>query len=222
MLAIEEEEISKELRRELIVLLHLNREEYARLKSREELERVFDRLREVQGLLLAVSLEHAAVKLSIPPLLRSDRLRGVLKSCLAAFFGRDVGFSLRLPGELADTLEVSREMAEDWSGDGVAVLCFTDEGAVGEPDRSLAELRDLMSERIQESLTMTFPINYYDILCIWQGTVDSIVWGPDKLISAAYADLAQAPVSSTARSLEAVAALLTLFNTWAGRSSLPD
>ncbi len=211
MLAVEKEAISEELRRELIVFLHLTREELSRLTSEERVRGALEGLSEVRGLLIAVDLEHAALKISIPPFLRSDRLRGVLKRGLATLFGRMVGTSIRLPGELADTVEASRNVALDWSDDERAVLCLTDEGAVGEPVHSLSDLREFLEEKVDEHVSRLFPINYYDVLCLWEGSVNPIVWGPDRTISGAYGELTKTSVSSTAHSLEAMNALVAHF-----------
>lgn len=213
MLTLEEEEIAEELRRELVVLLHLTREELMRLTTREEMERAFDGLSEVKGHLVAVSLDHAALKVSIPPFLRSSRLREVLKYCLLDFLGRDVAISVRLPGELADTVEASRDTVAEWAEGGRAVLCFTDEATVGEPTIPLIELKDYLDKRSRKPIEMAFPMNHYDVLCIWRGPLDRLVSGPEKLISEAYSELAKTPVSATARSLEALIDLLTSFQT---------
>ncbi|MFQ5837466.1 MAG: hypothetical protein ACE5HJ_01620 [Thermoplasmata archaeon] len=210
MLTIQEDETAEELRRELIVLLHVSREDYARFPPVKMLRDALSALKDLRSALQVVSSEHAALKISVPPFLLRERLRGTLSGCLKQAFGHDVALSIRLPGELADTVEASREILEEMTGEGAAILCFTDEEAVGEPTIHLYDLKEYLGQRISEALTMAFPINHYDVLCVWEGEGDGVVWGPDRQISAAYEELVKVAVSSTARRVEAVEDLLGL------------
>ncbi len=211
MLSVQEEELSRGLRRELVVLLHLSREDYALHPPREVLQRALGGLREVSGTLVAYSRKHAALKISVPPLLSSKRLRGVISGCLKEAFSKDLPISLRLPGELADTLEAAKDLRQDWPQEGTAVLCLTDEAAVGEPTRPLSEMKRFMRDSIQEPMIMTFPMNHYDVLCLWAGPVEGLIWGPEKVIAQSFSQLTKTSVSSTARSLEALDELMGLF-----------
>ncbi len=210
-MTLQDEELERELRRELIVLLHVNEGEYARL-SDVDFEEALQGLREVRGSLIAVTNEHAALKISVPPLLPSSRLREVLQAGLKEGLGREAAVSIRLLPELADTVEAAKELTEDGPEEGTWILCFTDEMAAGEPSLPLSRLREFLNDRVRGDLRTAFPVNHYDVLCIWQGPTNHVVWGPDEVISRAYSELAGVPVGSTARSLEASGRLVARFH----------
>lgn len=205
MLTLEEPRILAELRRELIGFLHINEKEYHGLRG-GELTRALEALEEVKSSVEALSVEQAALRISIPPMLRASRLRQVLRESLRGLFQRDVGLSFRLPGELADTVEAARDLSQDWPKEGTMVLCFTDEETVGEPTRPLVHLKKFLEERASEILA--FPINHYDVLCLWRGPITSLVWGPEVVLAEAYAEWVETAVSATARSLQGMVELL--------------
>lgn len=207
----EEEDLARELRRELIVLLHVTAKEYARLPDVDFLE-ALEGLREVRGSLISASAEHAALKVSVPPLLPSARLREVLRTGLRKALGRSVAVSIRLLPELADTVELARDLMEEWSEGGTGVLCFTDESAVGEPTRSLSELKEYLNSWVEDDILSAFPVNHYDVLCVVSGPARGLVSGPEKVISKAYGELSKVPVGSTARSLDFARELVEMFH----------
>ncbi len=208
----EEEDLERELRRELILLLHVNQSEYARLPE-VDFEEALDGLKEVRGLLMAVSNEHAAIKISVPPLLPGARLREVLRGGFVRGMGREVAFSVRLVPELADTVEVAHDLMEDWSEGGTGVVCFTDEASAGEPSRSLSELRQIIGGKVGGDLLSAFPVNHFDILCVWDGPVDGVVWGPERVVSDTFTSLSKVTVSATARSLDSARGVVVAFHT---------
>lgn len=206
MLTLGEEELAEELRRELFVLLHVSREEHGRLRE-GALEQALEGLREVRGQLVGVSVASAALRITIPPFLGSGRLRGVLSDCLKALLGREVPLSLRLPGELADTVEVAGEMAREWDR-GRAVLCFVDERTAGELGRPLVELKAALEQRVEPPLEAAYPVTFYDVLCRWEGAGEGVVWGPETTIAAVYQKMTERRPSATARDLEALRAFV--------------
>ncbi len=203
MLTLEEEDLGEELRRELIVLLHVTRGEYGGLRE-GELERALAALSEVRGRVVRVSLRAAALTIAIPPFLPSDRLREVLLGCLEKVFHREISLSLRLPAELADTVEVGRELAREWER-SAAVLCLADERAVGDLDRPLVDLKAVLERRVEAPVAAAFPVTFVDVLCRWEETMDGVVWGPEAVVAGAYMELTRREVSVTARSLEVLA-----------------
>jgi hypothetical protein len=208
MLTLEQEELPEELRREIILILHLSKADYASFPPDDMLRDAFSALTELRSSLQAINRRHAAIKLTVPPLLPSKRLREVLMRCLVEAFGSEIAVSIRIPAELADTVEASRGLVEEAREVGEAVLCFTDESAVGEPTVRLYDLRELLRQGVREPVVSAFPINHYDVLCIWDGPVDGLVWGPEGQISSIYEGLSKTPVSSTARTLAAVEDLM--------------
>lgn len=208
MLTLQQEEMREELRRELVLLLHLSREEYAEFPPEERVRDAFRDLAEVRCDLAGISKKYAALKLSVPPLLPSRRLRGVLAGCLQAAFGRSIAVSLRVPVELADTVEAARNLLEDVDEDDEAVVCFTDENAVGDPTIHLYELKERLDGATEEPVAMVFPLNHYDVLCLWKGSMNGVVWGPERQISEVYEALVGTPVSTTARTLRGVEDLM--------------
>lgn len=202
MLTLDEEELGAELRRELVVLLHLTEAEHARLQE-ETLVRALTALGEVRGEVIEVSLVVAAVTISIPPFLPSARLREVLVGSLAEVLHREIALSLRLPGELADAVEVGRELAREWEAPG-AVLCLADEQAVGDLGQPLVDLKVLLDRRMESPVAAAFPVTFVDVLCRWDGASDGVVWGPESFVSRTYEELTRRTVSVTARNLEAM------------------
>ncbi len=207
----EEEDFEAELRRELIVLLHVNSREYAKLPDVDFLG-ALESLREVRGSLIGVSAEHAALKVSVPPLLPAARLREVLRVGLRKALGRRVAMSIRLLPELADTVELATELMQERSEEGVGVLCFTDESAVGEPTRSLSELKEYLSGRVENEILLAFPVTHYDVLCVVMGSAGELTSGPEEFVSKAYGALSRVPVGATARSLDSARELVEMFH----------
>ncbi|MEE9164623.1 MAG: hypothetical protein V3U17_07540, partial [Thermoplasmata archaeon] len=75
MLTLEDEERAQELRRELVVLLHLTQERMPALRRVVGWREAFEPLKEVRSSLEGVSREQAAVRIAAPPFLSQDRLR---------------------------------------------------------------------------------------------------------------------------------------------------
>lgn len=216
MLTLEDEDLIRDLRRELIVLVHVSAEQYPRF-TEDGIARTLQGLDAVKAELVAVNREQAGLKIAIPPLLPSPRLREVLTPLLARALGTSPALSIRLIPELADTVEAARDLLRDW-GEETGALCYTDEAAVGDPLRSLSELKALLREAQQSDLERAFPLNHYDSLCLWRGAFDGIVWGPEAFIARVYGEMVGHPVSTTARSVEGMGDLLEQFQRPPARS----
>lgn len=212
MLTLQErEDLERELRRELIVLLHVNEGEWATLPD-IDFPGAMEVLREVRGSLIGISAKHAALKVSVPPLLPAARLRKVLGAGLRRALGRRVAVSLRIVPELADTVETAGELMEESAESGVGVLCFTDESAVGELAMSLAELKTYLSEKVGNDLLSAFPMTHYDVLCVMRESMTRILSDPEKVVSEVYAELSKVAVGSTARPLDSARELMETFH----------
>lgn len=207
MLAAAEEDVElEELRQSLAILLHVDERTYAALREAGNVAGSFLPLQEIRSVFEGVDPQHATLRIAIPPFLRSRRLREVLDGCLEDLLGTRVSFSVRILAELVDTLQVADEVAEeDPTG---AVVCFTDEAAVGELPLPLLGLRRHLDERLEAPVTTAFPLSHYDVFCRWEGPTDPVVWGPEAVVGRAYEDLVKGAVSATARGLSASEAFL--------------
>ncbi len=205
MLTLEDEEHAQELRRELVVLLHLAQERMTALRRVEGWREAFEPLEEVRSSLEGVSREHAAVRIAAPPFLSQDRLRPIISGALERLLGAPVLFSLRILTELGETIQAAFEVEEMWLEKGATadqtVLTFTDERAAGEVGLLLSDLRTVLAEGLIDSVTEAFPLNHYDILCLWAGPADEKLSSTEAFVSKVYAEWKGASVSATSRSL---------------------
>ncbi|MEE8198695.1 MAG: hypothetical protein V3R48_03165 [Thermoplasmata archaeon] len=206
MLTLEDEEHAQELRRELVVLLHLAQERMTALRRVEGWREAFGPLEEVRASLEGVSREHAAVRIAAPPFLSQDTLRPIISGALERLLGARVLFSLRILTELGETIQAAFEVEEMWLEKGATadqtVLSFTDERAAGEVGLLLlTDLRTMLAEGLVDPVTEAFPLNHYDILSLWTGPAEEKLSSTEAFVSKVYAEWKGAPVSATSRSL---------------------
>ncbi|MEE9173724.1 MAG: hypothetical protein V3U30_01965 [Thermoplasmata archaeon] len=212
MLTLEDEERAQELRRELVVLLHLTQEGMPALRGVVGWREAFAPLETVRSSLEGVSREQAAVRIAAPPFLLQDRLRPIISGCLERLLGAPVLFSLRILTELGETIQAAFNMEEVWLEEGATadqtVLSFADEHAAGEVGLLLSDLRTMLAEGLGDSIVEAFPLNHYDILCLWAGPVEEKFSSTEAFVAKFYGELKGAPVSVTSRSLEEAPDLL--------------
>lgn len=212
MLTLEDEEQAKELRRELVVLLHLTRERLPVLREVAGWREAFGPLEEVHSSFEGVNRGQAAVRIAAPPFLSQDRLRPILASCLERLLGAPVLFSLRILTELGETIQAAFEVEEVWLEEGAAagqtVLSFTDEHAAGEVDLLLSDLRKKLAEGLVDSIVEAFPLNHYDVLSLWAGPGAERLSSTEGFVAKIYGELKGAPVSATSRPLDKAPDLL--------------
>ncbi len=212
MLTLEDEERAQELRRELVVLLHLTQERMPALRRVVGWQEAFGPLEEVRSSLEGVSREQAAIRIAVPPFLSQDHLRPIISGCLERLLGVPVLFSLRILTELGETIQAAFDVEEVWLEEGATadqtVLSFTDEHTAGEVGLLLSDLKTMLAEMLVDSITEAFPLNHYDILCLWSGPAEEKLSSTEAFVAKAYAELKGAPVSTTSRSLEEAPDLL--------------
>ncbi|MEE9593760.1 MAG: hypothetical protein V3W28_09295 [Thermoplasmata archaeon] len=213
MLTLEEEERAQELRRELVVLLHLTQEGLPALQQVAGWREAFAPLDEVRSSFEGIDEGQAAVRIAAPPFLSQDRLRPILASCLKRLLGAPVFFSIRILTELAETIQAAFDLEELWLEEGAptgqTVLCFTDEAAVGSLTLLQSELQEELRARRAAQVSTAFPMNHYDVLLLWSGPGEEKVPSTEAYVAMVYGELAGAPVSATSRDLGEAPDLLT-------------
>ena len=212
MLTLEDEERAQELRRELVLLLHLTQERMFALRRVVGWQEAFEPLEEVRSSLEGVSREQAALRIAAPPFLPQDRLRPIISGCLERLLGAPVLFSLRILTELGETIQAAFDVEEMWLEEGATadqtVLSFTDEHAAGEVGLLLSDLKTVLAKGLVGSVVEAFPLNHYDILSLWTGPAEEKLSSSEAFIAKVYGELKGAPVSATSRSLEEAPDLL--------------
>ncbi|MFQ5908807.1 MAG: hypothetical protein ACE5JE_08305 [Thermoplasmata archaeon] len=212
MLTLEDEERAQELRRELVVVLHLAQERLPLLRQITGWREAFAPLEDVRSTFEGVDESQAVVRIATPPFLSQDRLRPILASCLEGLLGGSVLFSIRILTELAETIQAAFEMEELWLEEGGApgrtVLCFTDEAAVGTLDLLQSELQEELRAQRWAEVSTAFPLNHYDVLLLWAGPSEEKISSTEAFVAGVYESLTGAPVSATSRDLGQAADLL--------------
>ncbi|MFQ5986203.1 MAG: hypothetical protein ACE5KQ_02455 [Thermoplasmata archaeon] len=205
MLTLGGEEQERDLRRQLVVLLHLPKERLPALRRVRGWQKAFAALDEIRSRFEGVSPRQAALRIAAPLFLRQDRLRPTLAGCLERLLGAPVLFSIRILTELGETIQAAFDVEEGWLEEGAApggtALCFTDEHAAGEVGLLLSDLRTALAERLVGSVVEAFPLNHYDILCLWTGPLKEKLASTEAFIARAYGELMGGPVSATSRDL---------------------
>lgn len=212
MLTLAEEEVAQDLRRELVVLLHLTQERMRALHGVEGWREAFEPLEAVQSSLEEVSREQAAIRIAAPLFLSEARLRPIVSGCLEELLGSPVPLSFRILTELGETIQAAFDVEELWLEKGATpdqtVLTFTDEHAAGGVGFLLSELRTMLTEGLVDSVVEAFPLNHYDVLCLWAGPEEEKLPATEAFVAQVYGGLKGTPVSATSRSLEAAPDLL--------------
>ncbi|MFQ6012957.1 MAG: hypothetical protein ACE5LS_04870 [Thermoplasmata archaeon] len=204
MLTLDEEEPRDVFRQEIVAILHVPRDRPLVLPEEARWREGFAGLREVRSELRDVHRGAAVLRLAVPPFLRAERLREVLAACLERVLGEALPLSLRVLGELAETLQAALEMEEDWiqrGAEGSTLLAFTDEHAGGQAGLLLSELKTRLADRLADSLREVFPLNHHDVLCLWSGSGEEGLSATETSIADFYEELTGGPVSATARPL---------------------
>lgn len=196
------------LRQTLVAFLHVDADRYGALRETDNLGDVFAPLEEIGSSLLAVERHYAALKLAVPPLLRGERLREVLGTCLRAALGAVVPVSLRILAEAVSTLHLVEELVAEEPGEGHPTLCLADERAVGQVTFPLLDLRRRLREDWEGSLRAPFPLSHYDVLVHWPASTEPVMWGPERSVQRTYQSLLGREVSVAVRGLGDLEALL--------------
>ncbi|MFQ5552585.1 MAG: hypothetical protein ACE5EW_02580 [Thermoplasmata archaeon] len=229
MLTLEEEEYAQDLRRELVILLHIPQDRLPALRRVRGWKSAFAALDEVRSRFEGVSPGQAALRIAAPPFLHQDRLRPILAACLEPLLGAPVLFSIRILTELGETIQAAFDVEEEWLQEGTApggtALCFTDEHAAGEVGLLLSDLRTALAERLVGSVVEAFPLNHYDVLCFWTGPVEEKLASTEAFIAQVYGELMEVPVSATSRDLGEAPELLEFLGSQGegeAQASTPD
>lgn len=212
MLTLEEAERAQELRRELVVLLHLTQERLPTLQQVTGWREAFAPLEEIRSSFEGVHQGQAAVRIAAPLLLSQDRLRPILANCLKQLLGAPVFFSIRVLTELGETIQAAFDLEELWLEEGASsgqtALCFTDEAAVGSLNLLQSELQEELKARRPAPVSTAFPMNHYNVLLLWAGPDEEKVPSTEAFVARVYEEVTGAPVSATSRDLGEVPDLL--------------